>query len=158
MANSKVKAEKGISAGYVSEKEEEDKKIDKHLKTSVKQQHEVPKMTTEEAVEVADQIKALDIAKKEAAEILQDAAPISIRPTLASFVVEMELVLRLHDSRKGKDSWLDTHPLVLIAKLTEEVGELSVAVLNTKSPQEIKREAADVGNLAFMIAHKSGNL
>ena len=153
-----AKAEKGISAGYVSEKEEEDKKIDEHLKTSVKKQHKVPKMTTKEAVEVAEQIKALDGSKKDAADMLQDTVPITVRSSLASFVVEMELVLRLHDSQKGKDGWLDTHPLVLVAKLMEEVGELSLAVLDGKSQQEIKKEAADVANLAFMLAHKSGNL
>jgi len=137
----KLATEKGIAAGYVSEKEEEDKKIEEHLLATVKEQHE-----------------ALEVAKKDAADMLQDAAPITIRPSLATFIVEMELVLRLHDSQKGKDGWLSTHPLVLNAKLMEEVGELSFAVLNSKSQGNIKREAADVANLAFMIAHKSGNL
>lgn len=157
MANSKVKTEKGISAGYVSEKEQEDQKIDEHLTAAVKKTHTSSKINAK----TPDEIKAekdLEGAKEEAAEKLIDLSPITVRPTLASFVVEMELVLRLHDSQKGKDGWLDTHPLVLMAKLMEEVGELSVSVMNTKSQQEIKKEAADVANLAFMIAHKSGNL
>ncbi len=96
--------------------------------------------------------------RRSAAKELQRKTPLVIRESLINFVIEQEMLLRIHDELKGKDGWLDTHPLVLTTKLMGEVGELADALLTNKSPAVIRREAADVGNIAMMIAHKSGKL
>jgi len=109
-----------------------------------------PEFTKEELQKEQEQTHA-------AAE-LQRKAPLLVRESLVNFAIEQEMLLRIHDELKGTDGWLDGHPLLLTAKLMEEVGELAEAILEGKAPAIIRREAADVGNIAMMIAHKSGHL
>jgi NTP pyrophosphatase (non-canonical NTP hydrolase) len=87
----------------------------------------------------------------------------------------MELVLSEHDGEKR--GWGDCSLLWLLAKLTEEVGELGrfmAARLYTEKGQKytlgktleeqeetirtIMREAADIGNVAMMIADVASHL
>jgi len=132
--------EKGISAGYVSDEE-------------------LKEEAARHSMEIDEAEKALaETNKADAIKALQENAEFSIRPSVADFAASMELRLRYFDSTKGELGWLDAHPLILIAKLMEEVGEVADAVLNSRAPGNIKMEATDVGNLAMMIAHKSGNL
>ena len=93
-----------------------------------------------------------------AAAELQRKTPLVIRESLINFVIEQEMLLRIHDELKGIDGWLHGHPLILLAKLMEETGELAESLLTSASAAKVRREAADVGNLAMMIAHKSGKL
>ncbi len=93
-----------------------------------------------------------------AAAELQRKTPLVIRESLINFVIEQEMLLRIHDEAKGVDGWLDAHPLYLLAKLMEESGELAESLMMSRSATTIRREAADVGNIAMMIAHKAGKL
>ena len=96
--------------------------------------------------------------KKQAEAELQRKTPLIIRESLVNFVLEQEMLLRVHDELKGIDGWLDGHPLILLAKLMEETGELAESLLKSASAAKIRREAADAGNLCMMIAHKAGKL
>ena len=62
----------------------------------------------------------------------------------------MEKVLRDNDYKGG---WTNSSDVYLLRKLNEEVDELKLAVWNEKRPSEvIAKEAADVANIAMMIA------
>lgn len=57
--------------------------------------------------------------------------------------------------RKGdREGWLAQDLDALEGGLSEEVGELLMAVFNGESPEAVWREAADVANTAMMIADK----
>ena len=58
----------------------------------------------------------------------------------------------------GERSWKTCDILFLIDKLEEEHTELLLAVKNKEPLINIKREAADVGNIAMMIADRLGAL
>ena len=96
--------------------------------------------------------------RRSAAKELQRKTPLFIRESLINFVIEQEMLLRVHDEAKGVDGWLDAHPLYLLAKLMEETGELAESLLTSASAAKLRKEAADVGNISMMIAHKSGKL
>lgn len=75
-------------------------------------------------------------------------ADYSPRPSLRRFVYEMERRLLANDHKGG---WRGCEELWLMLRLMEEVGELAHA-LNVGGAAHIVREAADVANLAMMIA------
>lgn len=124
------------------------------VKIEEKEKEERPKEEEESKSEEGP----TEAERENATAELQRKAPLVIRESLVNFVIEQEMLLRTHDSLKGADGWLDTHPLILLGKLVSEVGELSDSILDTSSSYKIRREAADVGNIAMMIAHKSGKL
>ncbi len=72
-----------------------------------------------------------------------------MRDRVFRFAAEMERVLKSHDGRSG---WEDENSLWLLARLQEETGELSAAIIEGHSPTVILREAADVANFAMMLA------
>jgi len=181
----KAKPEKGISAGYVSDEENTEALLHEHeMKAKALESHELGEKIEEEKKEegpkeeeTAKESKSADPAgrtpeekqkqyeeaygmseKKQAEAELQRKTPLVIRESLINFVIEQEMLLRIHDELKGIDGWLDGHPLILLAKLMEETGELAESLLTSASAAKIRREAADVCNLAMMIAHKSGKL
>ena len=142
---------KNYGGNVEKEKETERSKEEKESKSSESSR------TPEEKQKQYEEAYGMGERKQAEAE-LQRKSPLIIRDSLVNFVMEQEMLLRIHDELKGADGWLDGHPLILTAKLMEEVGELAEAVLTSKAPAIIRREAADVGNLAMMIAHKSGQL
>lgn len=85
----------------------------------------------------------------------------TVRPEVAWFGELMEEKLRTNDYKGG---WKECSLLWLLAKLSEEIGELSERIMGLYTPdgqilrgdyhdaQLIEREAADVGNVAMMIA------
>jgi hypothetical protein len=77
--------------------------------------------------------------------------PLPLRPAVAWFSQEMERKLRENDH---KSSWLLETPVALLERVGEEFAELSWEVReNTKGgPLRILREAADVANMAMMVA------
>lgn len=89
-------------------------------------------------------------------------APVNVREPVAWFARIMELQLKAND---GKEGWYIDHPLMLLARLIEEVGELSAVLSQRFTALEAKPytttadqqatvigEAADVANFAMMIA------
>lgn len=85
-----------------------------------------------------------------------------VRPEVVQFAQNMEFKLRKNEDKGG---WEDMGLLPLFAKLGEEVGELGKVLFYGHSntgeifqdfmPDEITREAADVANIAMMIADQA---
>ncbi len=77
-------------------------------------------------------------------------AEIDVRPEVAWFAEQMEKRLRANDHKGG---WKHEHLFWLLGKLMEEVGEVADCIVNRHGTKAaIISEAADVGNLALMIA------
>ena len=79
---------------------------------------------------------------------------LDMRPAVIGFAIEMERQLQKHDGAKGEIGWLEGSPLALFAKLMEEVGEVAGVLLQPviPTPERVREECADVGNIAMMIA------
>lgn len=75
-----------------------------------------------------------------------------LRESVEWFASEMEEVLRDNDHKSG---WKDCTEHYLFQLLLTEVAELYDA-LNTAPPEEVIEEAADVANVAHMIADNFG--
>ena len=95
-----------------------------------------------------------------------------VRPTVMWFALAMEAKLRSKDSERGKDSWRQDTPEILMSRLREEVEELekldpsgtmlgaALRVLErpndpqhrTSIAQSVLQETADIANFAMMIA------
>lgn len=73
------------------------------------------------------------------------SASIEPRGEVTWFAQQMEAKLRENDWKGG---WKDCRIQYLFEKLDEEVHELSVCISN----EEVIKEAADVANVAMMIA------
>jgi NTP pyrophosphatase (non-canonical NTP hydrolase) len=73
------------------------------------------------------------------------------RPAVMRHSEEMERQLRFHDPTKGERGWEGMSDDVLYALLEGEEGELLCALAGGKS-EDIIHEAADVANIAMMIA------
>ena len=84
------------------------------------------------------------------------SAVLGIRSPVLKFAMLMEGQLREHDEDRGKRGWMDsgTNVSVLLAKLVEEVGELGKIFQRAPFPSSLPKEAADVGNLAMMLADR----
>ncbi len=105
----------------------------------------------------------------------RDAAARALRPAVLLFALTMETKLRENDGGQKPD-WKDEETRFLLRRLGEESEELTVAIHRLlgaeheafksedgtdRTPgwqREVLREAADVGNLAMMIADNEGDL
>lgn len=74
------------------------------------------------------------------------------RPTLQRFAVAMEAKLRVNDYKGG---WRSCRTWWLYRRLQEEETELRIAIMQG-NPVAILGEAADVANIAMMIADVCG--
>lgn len=89
----------------------------------------------------------------------QTISVFSPRPAVAAFASEMEAKLCENDHKGGREEWRTRDPLVLLAYLKIEVAELELELrAPTREPRLIAREAADVGNIAMMVADACGAL
>lgn len=84
-------------------------------------------------------------------EAVKVGMTVVLRPALSSFGEDMERQLRRHDEQKGEHGWSRLTNARLWYLLGKEVEELHEALLNGK-PEYIIHEAADVANIAMMIA------
>jgi phosphoribosyl-ATP pyrophosphohydrolase len=73
----------------------------------------------------------------------------TIRPEVAAFALLMERKLRKNDGKKP--GWIGADIDDLLEGIHEEYGELHAALFEL-SPEEVHREAADLGNYAMMTA------
>jgi len=79
-----------------------------------------------------------------------------LRPLVREIAIEMEKRFRANDHKNGGGFDDD---FSVIVKLLEEVHELANVVCDYHDPDGIVREAADVCNLAAMVAsYSSGRL
>ncbi len=74
-----------------------------------------------------------------------------VRPEVAWFAEQMEKQLRSHDAKKGERGWQRLADGYLDNELAGEVAEFRAAI-RLGDAGEIIHEAADVANLAMMIA------
>ena len=153
----KANALKSHNIGEIIEEEKKEERPEEEKEPEESKSDEDAERTPEEKQQMYEEAYGMG-ERKSAAKELQRKTPLVIRESLINFVIEQEMLLRIHDEAKGVDGWLDAHPLVLTTKLMGEVGELADALLMSASAAKVRKEAADVGNLAMMIAHKSGKL
>jgi len=88
--------------------------------------------------------------------------PVSVRVDVHQFSSMMEIELKKNDHKRG---YKDGHPLVVFAKLIDEIGEIGNILgdqfyawegdkygpFKKSDYDEIIRECADVGNLAMFL-------
>ena len=74
-----------------------------------------------------------------------------LRNAVLWFAAHMETELRNHDDRPG---WDDDDTMDLFDHLKEEVRELRNALVDSSDDSAIISEAADVANMAMMIADR----
>jgi hypothetical protein len=79
----------------------------------------------------------------------------TIRPEIMALATMMERKLR---ENEDKGDWRVCRAEYLLTRCGEERDELICAVVTKASPRAILREAADVANLAMMVADNCGGL
>lgn len=86
-----------------------------------------------------------------------EAVARELRPAVLRFAAAMEQKLRENDRTKG--DWQDEGALFLLKRLYQEAEELAVEEGRPeRNRRALRREAADVGNLAMMLADNEGDL
>ena len=79
-----------------------------------------------------------------------------LRPEVLAFALIMEKELRKHDDRPG---WKDDTAHSLIRRIMEETEQLYTSVnFCIDTPEQIASNAADVANMAMMVADVRGGL
>lgn len=68
------------------------------------------------------------------------------------FAQQMELNLSENRHKGDREGWLKSDPWDLLRRLRDEVIELEIAMEHCSTPEEVEREAADIGNFAMMVA------
>jgi NTP pyrophosphatase (non-canonical NTP hydrolase) len=92
-----------------------------------------------------------------------------LRPEVQAYARRMEMMLRGHDGDRGQAGWKGDHPDDLFAHLEREVQELRQATTQCQNlliwegdPDlrwqlaRLGNEAADIGNMAMMVADVLG--
>lgn len=72
-----------------------------------------------------------------------------MRPAVACFAEQMELVLQENDHKAG---WEKDEEMWLFLKLLEEVAEVALNIREGGSTENLAKECVDVANMAMMIA------
>lgn len=75
-----------------------------------------------------------------------------LRPEVLRMAQEMEKRLREHDDDRGRTGWKQCDVAYLVARLREETEELINALIDKAGAPSVLAEAADIGNLAMMVA------
>lgn len=79
-------------------------------------------------------------------------------PTVYEFALAMIRKLDQHAPRKGKrEGWSNDEPVALLARVCDETVELCLSIDETP-PARVLDEAADVANMAMMLADACGHL
>lgn len=81
-------------------------------------------------------------------------------PTVTVFAEAMRAKLEQHRAEKGgREGWWDDDPMGLANRVAEELRELRGAlILMSPDPRRVLEEAADVANMAMMVADAAGAL
>lgn len=105
--------------------------------------------------------EALEAAQAEARELRAELARVrELCPEVIAFahLMQHKLNMNAHRDSSGKRGWKSCSPQFLMDKLYEEVLELTIAIHEGDSAKSIRQEAADVGNIAMMLADVCGAL
>lgn len=95
-------------------------------------------------------------ARVEKLEII--APPSRTRPWVDAFADEMEAKLAENRHKGDRAGWSVMGFELLMSMLHVEVGELERALVAPGEAREVRRECADVANIAMMIADVAGGL
>ncbi len=104
-------------------------------------------------VEEARLMAELPAARKELPTIPDD-----LRPEVLMFARLMERKLRRDDEKKGPGGWKASKARALFDRMLVEVVELDNTIRCNSGPEDVALEAADVANLAMMVADVAGGL
>ncbi len=117
---------------------------------------------TQMVVEAWRQLKAVHAEKPEnhavALALVMLRAALNMRPEVLAMAWAMERKLRKHDGDWGVLGWKDANSEHLEHKLLGEIGELITACHTGGDARERTGEAADVANMAMMLADIWGGL
>lgn len=112
--------------------------------------------------------EALEAAQAEVRELRAELARVrELCPEVIAFAHLMQHKLNMNAHKdgegwgrdsSGKRGWKSCSPQFLMDKLYEEVLELTIAIHEGDSAKSIRQEAADVGNIAMMLADVCGAL
>ncbi len=91
-------------------------------------------------------------SRREIAPIPAQQAEARDRATLEWFAGRMLAKLR---TNRDKRPWTEADVEFLYTRLWQEVNELKEALLSSKSPDRVVEEAADLANVAMMIAGRA---
>lgn len=75
-----------------------------------------------------------------------------LRPEVLRMAQGMERRLREYDETRGRTGWKQCNMAQLVDHLREEVNELIDAVIDESGSVVVWAEAADIGNMAMMVA------
>lgn len=64
----------------------------------------------------------------------------------------VSMLEKLTEHADKGDTWEDDAPDDLLARVHEEIEELAEAIQQLQSPEDVRREASDVANMAMMVA------
>jgi len=83
---------------------------------------------------------------------------IELRREVRIFAEAMERQLRKHDTTRGTTGWKNDTVASLMEHAEEEYGELVWAAAAERPAEEVLAEAADLANMAMMVADVCGGL
>lgn len=75
---------------------------------------------------------------------------VKLRSAVRTFAEQMELVLRQHDSHKGKRGWKKARDSYLMSLLVKEFGKLVVSEADDDHAK-MRANALDLANLCMMV-------
>jgi len=102
--------------------------------------------------------KAYKTADRILAALSATPAQSGWRPEVKAFADLMEAKLREHDARKGAQGWKGMHWQPLLDMLGEHLHKFDDRLQSAQGPAQAGRDAADIANLAMMIADVCGAL
>lgn len=90
-----------------------------------------------------------------AARHIEPSIPVEVSPTyryVVAFGRIMEMKLQKNRHKGDRNGWSAADPVALLGRVKQELTELLVAVFHGESDEAVAKEAADVGNMAMMVA------
>lgn len=93
-----------------------------------------------------------------------NAEVLTLRPAVAAFAQAMEAELRENEHKGGRVAWRQDAPIDLLRRVREETEELDLEIFHTCETRgvlnlgKVLSEAADVANMAMMVADACGAL
>lgn len=104
------------------------------------------------AVDFASDLRDLVLSER-AKAVAEALGPIASWPVVLEFAKAMARKLEHHRPKKGgRDGWASDSSGALLLRLRQEVDELDGALFAEVEPIDVLGEAADVANMAMMVA------
>jgi len=102
---------------------------------------------------------ATEVAAWRAEQRREVLGPLADWPVVHAFALAMVAKLEQHKPKKGgREGWEEDDPLDLMRRVQQEARELSKAINRSEPDETVLAEAADVANMAMMVADAYGAL